>query len=286
VFPNLIHYAIPFFVAFIIIEVTITAWHKRDFYQTKDAFTSIAMGLGNVFIGLLTKGLVLGAYVLVYQFKFFDLGYVWWAWLLVFFADDCSYYWFHRSSHNIRYFWASHVIHHSSTKYNLSTALRQTWTGGLSGSFIFYLWMPLLGFPPLMILFMHSISLLYQFWIHTEVIDKLPRWFEAVFNTPSHHRVHHASNTKYLDRNHAGILIIWDKMFDTFKAEEERPTYGLTENLESYNPLHVATHEWQALAKDAWQHPKHAGRYIFGKPGYSHDGSRKTTEQLRKESGL
>ncbi len=286
-FPNLIHYAIPFFVGFIVLEVAITAYRKSDFYETKDALSSIAMGLGNVIIGLLTKGLVLGAYTLVYQFRLFEMGYTWWAWVLVFFADDFSYYWFHRTAHNVRYFWASHVIHHSSTKYNLATALRQTWTGSITGSFIFYLWMPLVGFPPLMILFMHSISLLYQFWIHTEVIQKMPRWFEAIFNTPSHHRVHHASNYKYLDRNHAGILIIWDKMFGTFQAEEERPTYGLTQNIKSFNPLHIATHEWQSIFKDVVKYPRHAWQYIFGKPGYSHDGSRQTSEQLRqKQQGV
>ena len=132
---------------------------------------------------------------------------------------------------------------------------------------------------------MHSVSLLYQFWIHTEVIKKLPSWFEAVFNTPSHHRVHHASDLKYLDMNHAGILIIWDRMFGTFYPEEERPTYGLTKNINSYNPLIIATHEWRDMIKDVWKYPRQAWGYIFGPPGWSHDGSRKTTAQLRTEEG-
>ena len=278
--PNLIHFAIPFFVGFIVLEVIITTRMKADFYHTRDALSSIAMGLGNVFIGLFSKALIFGVYTLIYQFRIFEPGFVWCAWVLCFFADDISYYWFHRSSHKVRFFWASHVIHHSSTKYNLATALRQTWTGSFTG-FVFYLWMPLLGFHPLMILFMHSISLLYQFWIHTEVIKKLPPWFEAIFNTPSHHRVHHASDLKYLDKNHAGILIIWDRMFGTFQPEEERPTYGLTKNLKTYNPLIIATHEWWDMMKDVYRYPKQAWGYIFGPPGWSHDGSRKTTEQLR-----
>lgn len=269
----------------ILLEVIITAWRKTDFYETKDALSSMGMGLGNLVVGLLTKAFIFGIYSILYQFRIFEIGYdSWWAWVLVFLADDFSYYWFHRTSHNVRYFWASHVVHHSSTKYNLATALRQTWTGNLTGTFLFYLWMPLVGFHPAMIIFMHSISLLYQFWIHTEVIQKMPRWFEAVFNTPSHHRVHHASNYKYLDRNHAGILIIWDKLFGTFEPEVERPTYGLTKNIKSFNPLYIATHEWIDIGKDILRHPRHAWQYLFGPPGWSHDGSRQTSEQLKGQN--
>lgn len=282
-FPNLINQAIPFFVAFVLLEVVLTAWRRIKTYEAKDALSSIAMGLGNVAVGLLSKGLILGAYLFVYQYRLFTLENTWWMWLLLFLGDDLSYYWYHRSAHNIRYFWASHVVHHSSQNYNLATALRQTWTGGITGSFIFYLWMPLLGFNPWAILFMHSISLLYQFWIHTELIDRMPRWFEFIFNTPSHHRVHHSSDAKYLDRNHAGILIIWDRMFGTFQEEEEHPNYGLTANIKSFNPLYIATHEWIAIFKDLRKHPKYFWSYLFGPPGWSHDGSRKTSEQLRAE---
>jgi sterol desaturase/sphingolipid hydroxylase (fatty acid hydroxylase superfamily) len=282
-FPNLINQAIPFFVAFVLLEVVLTAWRRIPTYQAKDALSSIAMGLGNVAVGLLSKGLILGAYVIVYQYRFFTLENTWYMWLLLFLGDDLSYYWYHRSAHNIRYFWASHVVHHSSQNYNLATALRQTWTGGITGSFIFYLWLPLLGFNPLAILFMHSISLLYQFWIHTELIDRMPAWFEFIFNTPSHHRVHHSSDAKYLDRNHAGILIIWDRMFGTFQQEEEHPNYVLTANIKSFNPLYIATHEWIAIFKDLRRHPKYFWSYLFGPPGWSHDGSRKTSEQLRAE---
>ncbi|NNK80715.1 MAG: sterol desaturase family protein, partial [Flavobacteriales bacterium] len=210
---------------------------QRDSYELKDSAASISMGLGNVAIGLLAKGIILGALSLFYQFKIAEIPISWWSWVLLFFAEDLSYYWMHRISHRSKFFWASHVVHHSSQHYNLSTALRQTWTGPFF-TFIFWLWLPLIGFHPIMIMTQMSISLLYQFWIHTETVDKMPQWFEAIFNTPSHHRVHHASNPRYLDRNHAGILILWDRLFGTFEPEsvQEKPVYGLTKNIDSFNP--------------------------------------------------
>lgn len=286
---DIILYAVPIFVFSLIAEI----WYFRiqrkhhDHYLAKDTVSSLSMGIGNVITGFVSKAVVFGAIVLVYQVHVFELDrHVWWYWVLLFFADDFSYYWFHRMSHQIRYFWASHVVHHSSQFYNLGTALRQTWTGNLAGSFLFYLWMPLVGFHPLDVIFMQAVSLLYQFWIHTEAIQKMPHIIEMIFNTPAHHRVHHGSDIKYLDKNHAGILIIWDRLFGTFQAEEERPHYGLTGNLSTYNIFTIAFHEWKAMAKDVWRAPnlRIALGYIFGPPGWSHDGSRKTTEQLRKET--
>ena len=185
------------------------------------------------------------------NYRIFTIPFTWWAWVLIFLADDFCYYWFHRISHENRLFWASHVVHHSSKMYNLSTALRQTWTGSFM-SFVFWLPLAIVGFHPVMILAQMSVSLLYQYWIHTELIDKLPRWFEAVFNTPSHHRVHHATNPQYLDRNHAGILIIWDKLFGTFEPEVEKPIYGLVKNIDTYNPLKIAFLEWYNMCREAW----------------------------------
>lgn len=282
---DLIHFAIPGFILLITAEVIFSAVEKRDLYETKDAASSIAMGLGNVIIGLFTKAVIFLIYLAVYEFRFFTLdASLWWVWALCFFADDLTYYWFHRSSHEIRYFWASHVVHHSSRRYNLSTALRQTWTGNLSGAFLFWIWMPLVGFHPAMVMAMQSISLLYQFWIHTEAIHKLPRPLEFVLNTPSHHRVHHSSEIRYLDRNHGGVLIIWDRLFGTFQPEEERPVYGLTVNIETYNPLRIATHEWAAIWRDlrrarTW---KEAWMYVFGAPGWDRDGNGKTAKALRR----
>ena len=193
--------------------------------------------------------------------------------LSLFLLDDFCYYWFHRISHESRFFWASHSIHHSSQKYNLSTALRQTWTGDLSGSFLFWVGLPLLGFKPEWVMLMKAISLIYQFWIHTELIKKLPKWFEFIFNTPSHHRVHHAVQAKYLDRNHAGILIIWDRIFGTFIQEKEQPVYGLIKNINTNNPIQIAFHEWRLIFKDLKLKISLADklRYIFFAPGWSHD---------------
>jgi sterol desaturase/sphingolipid hydroxylase (fatty acid hydroxylase superfamily) len=168
--------------------------------------------------------------------------------VLLFFADDFAYYWFHRISHESRFFWASHVVHHSSEHFNLSTALRQTWVP--MTYFPFWLWLPLVGFEPWMVLLAQSWSLIYQFWIHTERITKLPRFLEAVLNTPSHHRVHHGANEQYLDRNYAGILIIWDRIFGSWEPEGERVRFGLTKSIGTFNPVRVAFHEYIDMARD------------------------------------
>ena len=283
---DLIQYAIPGFIILLVAEVIVTAIQQKDYYDKMDTVSSLSMGIGNVIIGFVSKAIVFGAYTLVYQFRLFTIDMAqWWPWVVLFFADDFSYYWFHRISHSSRYFWASHVVHHSSMKYNLGTALRQTWTGNITGAFIFWIWLPVVGFSPVTIMTMQAISLLYQFWIHTEHINRLPAPIEFVFNTPSHHRVHHGSDLDYLDKNHAGVLIIWDRLFGTFEPEKKRPTYGLVTNINSHNPVRIAFHEWASIGQDI----RRAGSvraalgYIFGPPGWSHDGSRKTTKQLREK---
>ncbi|MDG5491850.1 sterol desaturase family protein [Psychroserpens sp. SPM9] len=287
-FPNIILFAIPFFIIAMLLELYVTVKQDIKTYESKDAFSSIAMGLGNVFLGFFSKALVLLAFYFIYEnFRLFTIPVTWWSFILIFFADDLAYYWFHRISHECRLFWASHVVHHSSQHYNLSTALRQTWSGGFY-SFVFWLWLPLLGFHPGMILLQMSISLLYQFWIHTEAINKMPRWFEAIFNTPSHHRVHHGSNPLYLDRNHAGILIIWDKLFGTFQPEleDEKVVYGLVKNIHTYNPIKIAFIEWISMFKDAFTgHKSLKNRilYLIKPPGWKHDGSGKVSNDLRKD---
>ena len=287
-FPNIILYAIPFFILAMLLELYVTAKQNINTYEAKDSFSSIAMGLGNVFLGFLSKALVLLVFVWIYDnFRIFTIPVAWWSFILLFFADDFSYYWFHRISHECRLFWASHVVHHSSQHYNLSTALRQTWSGGFY-TFIFWVWLPLLGFHPGMILFQMSVSLLYQFWIHTETIDKMPKWFEAAMNTPSHHRVHHGSNPIYLDRNHAGILIIWDKIFNTFQPElvEEKVNYGLTKNIHTFNPIKIAFLEWLYMFKDAFGGKKSIKNrllYLIKPPGWKHDGNGKVAKELREE---
>jgi len=284
--PNLIHYAIPFFTLTVIIEVLLTVKVKLEDYEFKDAGTSILMGLGNVAIGLFTKGVVLSLFYLIYNFyHLFEISFVWWAWVLLLFAEDFCYYWFHRISHESRLFWASHVVHHSSKEYNLSTALRQTWSGSFY-TFIFWFPLILIGFHPVLVLVQMSISLIYQYWIHTELIHKMPKWFEAIFNTPSHHRVHHATNPQYLDRNHAGIFIIWDKLFSTFEPEVEKPIYGLVTNIETYNPLKIAFIEWYNLLTDFFTSKTsiiNKFKYLIKPPGWKHDGTSILSSDLRKE---
>jgi len=284
--PNILLDAVPGFILLIVIEVIFAVKTQRELYDVKDAATSISLGLGNLFAGLLTNSIILFAYTWLYKYRFFTVPfYACWGWALCFLADDFSYYWFHRISHTVRYFWASHVVHHSSEYYNLAAALRQNWTGNITGVFLFWWWMPLVGFEPGMMLMMQSISLLYQFWIHTETIQRMPRWYEYIFNTPSHHRVHHGSDLLYLDKNHAGTLIIWDRMFGSFQQEQFRPTYGLTKNVQTYNPVKVAFHEWMNIGKDLKRARtfKDYLNYLFNSPGWSHDGSTKTTKQMRKE---
>jgi len=286
-FPNILIPAIPGFIILIVVEIVYALKIQRTLYEVKDTATSITLGIGNLVTGLFTKALILGFFTFLYQYRIFTMPLnAWWAWAICFFADDLSYYFFHRISHNVRWFWASHAVHHSSEKYNLAAALRQTWTGNITGSFIFWSWMPLVGFHPGMILLMQSISLLYQFWIHTEGINKMPKWFEAFFNTPSHHRVHHGTDIDYLDKNHAGILIIWDKMFGTFQPEMQTPTYGLTKNVGTFNPVKVAFHEWVNMSNDIKKATTLKSRinYIIQPPGWSHNGSSKTTKQLREEN--
>lgn len=283
--PAILYYAIPGFVLLLSIEAWFSYKENKHLYEAKDTWASLGLGIGNVLTGFVTKAMIFGLFTLLYKLRIFDLNTgKWWYWVLLFFADDLSYYWFHRTAHNVNWFWASHVVHHSSQHYNLAAALRQTWTGNLTGAFLFWAWMPLVGFHPIWILFMQQLSLIYQFWIHTETVHKLPKPMEFFFNTPSHHRVHHGSDLKYLDRNHAGILIIWDRMFGTFQPEEERPTYGLTKNINSFNPVVVALKTWNELFKAASRSGsvKNAVSYFIQPPGWSHDGSTKTVKQMRK----
>lgn len=282
--PNLIHYTIPFFAFTVLLEIILTIKVKLDDYEFQDAGSSILMGLGNVLIGLFTKTLILGIFMFFYTFHFFTIPFTWWAWIILLFAEDFCYYWNHRIAHESRVFWASHVVHHSSKKYNLSTALRQTWTGSFY-TFVFWIPLVLIGFHPIMVLVQMSISLIYQYWIHTELIHKMPKWFEYIFNTPSHHRVHHATNAQYLDRNHAGIFIFWDRLFGTFEAEKEKPVYGLVKNIDTYNPIKIAFLEWFYLFKDVINSKTsiiNKLKYLIKPPGWKHDGTGILSNDIKK----
>lgn len=279
-----IFYAIPVFLLFIGIELYITWRAKKKLYETKDSFANIAMGLGSAVIGIGVKAVVFLVFYWIYQYRLFDIGFQWWAWVILLFADDFSFYWHHRLSHEIRLLWAAHVNHHSSQRYNFTVALRQSWTEILY-KYVFWLWLPFLGFHPIMIMTMISLNLFYQFFVHTETVKKMG-FLEYFMNTPSHHRVHHASNIRYLDKNHAGIFIIWDKMFGTFSPEvdEEKPIFGITRNINTHNPLKIATHEFADLWKDVKNAPSLFAKlgYLFMPPGWSHDGSSLTSRQLQK----
>jgi sterol desaturase/sphingolipid hydroxylase (fatty acid hydroxylase superfamily) len=273
---ELILYAIPAFVLLLAVELwsfRIAADEELVGYESRDTRTSLTMGLGNVAINAVWKLAVVVVYAGLYELTPLRMpADEWWTYAILFFADDFAYYWFHRIHHEVRVFWASHVVHHSSQHYNLSTALRQTWTP--MTSLPFWAGLALLGFQPWMILTQQAISLIYQFWIHTERIGRLPAPIEFFFNTPSHHRVHHGSNEIYLDRNYGGILIVWDRLFGTFQGEGERPKYGLTQNIRTFVPTRVAFHEFAAIARDvcgatSWRHRL---GYLFRGPGWSPDG--------------
>ncbi|MDP5279958.1 sterol desaturase family protein [Sphingomonas sp. DG1-23] len=277
--------AIPAFVLLVLAEMIVARIKDRTRYEPRDTLTSLALGTGSTVAGVLSGGAVFALATWVSQFRLFDLSYAWYWFVLAFVLDDFAYYLFHRSAHRVRWFWASHVIHHSSQHYNLSTALRQTWTGFFSLAFLFRLPLFLIGFPPAMVFFVAGLNLIYQFWIHTEAIGRMPRWFEAVMNTPSHHRVHHATNPRYLDRNYAGVFIVWDRWLGTFEPErdDDKPRYGIVKNLGSFNIVWAATHEWVGIAKDVWQAPGWKARlnYMIRPPGWSHDGSRDTSETIK-----
>ncbi|MBC7504242.1 MAG: sterol desaturase family protein [Sandarakinorhabdus sp.] len=251
-FPDPVQMAVPLFIVSIIIEMFAIKRGARGDYDWRDTATSLAMGFGNTFAAVLFGATIVALGVGLHQYRLFDIPVAWWSIGLCFVADDFLYYWFHRTAHRVRWFWASHVIHHSSQHYNLSTALRQTWTGQLSLSFLFRLPLFLLGFDPKLILFCAGLNLVYQFFIHTETVRRLPFGLEGWLNTPSHHRVHHGTNARYLDRNYAGVFIVWDRLFGTFEAErdDEPVRYGIVKNLATFNPLWVAAHEWVGIARD------------------------------------
>ncbi|MBC2670848.1 sterol desaturase family protein [Novosphingobium piscinae] len=278
-------YAIPGFVALIAAEMVWAARRDPAAYKPRDTAVSLLLGLGSVAAGLATGAIVLALADALYALRVATLGWAWWVWAACFVLDDLAYYLWHRTAHRVRWFWAAHVNHHSSQHYNLSTALRQPWTGFLSASFAFRLPLVLLGFPPAMVLTCGAFNLIYQFWIHTTAIGRLPRWIEAVFNTPSHHRVHHGIHPLYLDRNYAGVLIVWDRLFGTFQPERDdlRIHYGLVHQLGSFNLLRAAFHEWLGIAADLWRAPWRAKLgYLFGPPGWSHDGSRRSSDDIKR----
>lgn len=261
--------SIPIYFLLIGIELLIQQFSKKKMYRLNDALTNISCGITSQLSGIFFKVLSVGVYMLIYEnLRFFTIESTWYSMIVLWLLVDFAYYWAHRMSHEINLFWGGHVVHHQSEDYNFSVALRQSsfqviWT------FAFYLPIALLGFNTLDFVLVSALNTVYQFWIHTETIGKMGI-LEYVFNTPSHHRVHHGKDPKYIDKNHAGSLIIWDRMFGTFQEEEEKPTYGITKPLNSWNPVwanfdHYSTmlHEIKQIKK-----PTDKVKYLFNKPGW------------------
>lgn len=252
---NYIALAIPAFFILIMLELVVTMWQGKDYYRFNDAITDLSCGIGQQLIGVLLKTALFAGYIFIYE----HYALIHYApgsalpWVVAFFAVDFVYYWWHRASHQINLLWAAHVVHHQSEDFNLAVALRQAWFTSIS-SMIFNYSIAFLGVPPLIFLAMSAFNTLYQFWIHTRLIGKLGA-LEWVLNTPSHHRVHHGRDWKYLDRNHGGTLIIWDRLFGTFQVEEEEPRYGTVKPYLSLNPIWANFYYLAELAKLSWRAP-------------------------------
>lgn len=283
-------WALPFFAILIAAEVL---WFRRArrAYPWRQALTSVGVWAGRIATTVLGGGVIALAYGAFWQLApvRIPLDNVW-SWGLLFVGLEFFYYWFHRCSHEIRWMWATHNVHHTPEEIHLVAAYRLGWTGLVSGGWLFYAPLILIGFDPGAVVLMLGLNLTYQFLLHTEAVRRLPRWFEYVFNTPSHHRVHHAVNPAYLDRNYGGVVILFDRWFGTFAEEraDEPCRYGLVDRNPSGNPFVVALREWVRLARDLARAKGWRQRlgYAFGAPGWKPDGAGHTTAELRRAAGL
>ena len=277
-------FAIPFFILLLTLEWT--AARKLEQVETagtgdsrpvsgayfaRDARASISMGLVSVATSAGWKAVALLGYAAIYTYlaPWHLSPTKWYTWVIALIGVDLLYYTYHRIAHRVRLIWATHQAHHSSEYYNLATAVRQKWNN--SGEVLMWVPLPLLGLAPWMVYLSWSVNLIYQFWIHTERIQKLPRPVEFIFNTPSHHRVHHGMDKVYLDKNYGGILIIWDRLFGSFQPELFRPHYGLTKPVGTFNIWKLQTREYVAIARDWRSATRWRDRlgYVFGPPGWA-----------------
>ena len=261
--------AIPIYFLLIGIELIVEQITKKRTYRLNDALTNINCGITSQVTGVFLKVLSIGVYQLVYEhWAFFSIPYTWWSVTICFVLYDLAYYWAHRMSHEINLFWGGHSVHHQSEDYNLSVALRQSSTQTI-WSFPFYLPIALMGFDTWTFIWASGLNLIYQFWIHTESIGKMG-FLEKFLNTPSHHRVHHGRDPKYIDKNHAGAFIIWDKMFGTFQEEEEKPHYGVTTPVNSWNAVWANLVHYDFVVNDFRHARNWKDRFsvLFKKPGW------------------
>ncbi len=283
-------WVLPFFALLIALEVVWFRRVRRD-YPWKDSLASLGVWVGRFVTGLAGTAFILLVYGALWQATPLRIPLDnAWSWALLFVGLEFCYYWFHRFSHEIRWMWATHNVHHSAEHIHLIAAYRLGWTTVISGSWLFYAPLVLAGFHPGAVLLMLGINLTFQFWLHTDAVGKLPRWFEYVFNTPSHHRVHHAVNPAYLDRNYGGVVILFDRLFGTFAGErrEEPCRYGLVDPNPSRNPFVIALREWGRMARDLYR--AHGWRqrlgFAFGPPGWKPDGKGLTAAEIRRAAGL
>ncbi|MDQ4141781.1 MAG: sterol desaturase family protein [Bacteroidota bacterium] len=292
--PNPFAYFMPLFALLILGEAYISYREDRELYTFKDSVASTWVGIGAAVFNTLTKAYQVGFFFLFYNLfeplrleylGYDNLGWAWWVWVLCVIGDDFNFYWHHRFCHTIRLFWAAHVVHHSSEKFNLGTAFRNGWTIFLYKP-VYWIWMPIVGFHPVMIALCMSFNSIYQFFLHTTLVPKLG-WLGQIFNNPWVHQVHHACNVEYLDRNHGGILLIWDKLFGTYldKDEHLETKFGVLHPPHAHNPITLNFHEFKDIWKDVRQARNWRERFwfVFGPPGWSPDGSRKTAKQMQQE---
>ena len=278
-------FALPVFFVLIAAEAAFYRTVLRKDYGWAVTLSNVAVALGRLGAEAVFAAVVVAVYVAAYQVRLTDIPMDRWeSWVALFFAVEFAYYWLHRFSHEIRWMWAQHSVHHSARQITLSVAYRLGRTNLIAGPWLFLIPVCWLGFNPLAVTVMFAANLLYQFWLHTETVPKLG-WLESVFNTPSHHRVHHAVNPEYLDRNYGGVLIVWDKLFGTFAVEQDGRIneYGLVKQIDTLNPIRIAFSEWLALGRDlrSARSARQAVGYAFGKPGWSPDGPDRTSAAIR-----
>lgn len=264
--PNFIVYAVPVMVSLVLLEWGLTLYKKRNYYDGKDVLAASAIGIGNIIVSAMIKGLTFAFAIIFFNLVPWSVPPTWWSYILCLLGLDFCRYWAHRIAHENRFWWATHVTHHSSEKYNWSVSFRLGWTQHIK--IVFFIPAMMMGFDPFVFFICHQIEVLYQFWIHTEYIRKLPKPIEFIFTTPSHHRVHHAINEKYIDKNYGSTFIIWDRMFGTFQPEEEQADYGITKPVNSYNPVFLVFHEWMDIFRDIFKAKswKEAYIYAFARP--------------------
>jgi len=290
---NPLLYALPFFITLILFEIILSVKHDRHLYYWNDFFASASMGAGATILASMTKLISIGAFFFLFEvfkpvraalFGYETLGWAWYTWIICQFLDDHNYYWYHRLSHTVRVLWAAHIVHHSSENFNLGSGIRNGWFT-LFYKPMFWLWMPIVGFEPIMIATCLGIQAIYQFHLHTKSVPHMG-FLEKFMNTPRQHQVHHSCNYEYLDKNHGGFLNIFDRIYGSFLHLDEKinPKFGVLHPPNSFNPLVIATHEYRNIWLDVKKarNLKEVLMFIFGPPGWSPDGSTLTAKEIQK----